>query len=36
MIWRWSHLLGIVAGAALWIVLWYGVGALLYWLFEGR
>jgi len=26
----------LIVGAALWALLWYGVGAVLYWLFGGR
>lgn len=34
MTWRWASI-GIVS-AGLWVALWYGVGALIYWLFGGR
>lgn len=28
--WHWSYWIALGIGAALWVVLWYGVGAILY------
>jgi hypothetical protein len=36
MIWRWQHSAAVVVGIGLWLALWYGVGALIYWLMGGR
>jgi hypothetical protein len=36
VIWRWQHTLAVLLSAGLWVLLWYGIGALIYWLMGGR
>lgn len=36
MIWRWQYTAAVVLSAAHSAALWYGVGAIVYWLFGGR
>jgi len=33
MRWTWYHWIALGVGAGLWALLFYGIGALLYWIF---